>query len=214
MRALTWCFVMFCLAMPAACPAAGANDDLLARIATSSAALQKAAAHISKIATTEETWDYVYRLQNDTSLLNRTSTPAGYRPQEFSDMARTTAQLDLSLADQLVNGKRFAIDSTPGVQARFVLSSADGSWQPVAIFIPKSYGSTAVPLVVFLHGYQQTETQLLGWQTLRDLADETGSIVVAPYGRGYSDFHGVAVGDVDDGIAAVESALHVDKGRL
>lgn len=214
MRALTWCFVMVCLFMPAASPAAARNDDLLARIAGRSGVLQQNLQRISKVTTSEQAVDYSTRLQDDVDQLQLKDTPYSFNAAEWNDAARTNAQLDVSLVDQLIAGKRAPIDGTPGVQARFVISSSDGSWQPVAVFIPKSYSGVPAPLVVLLHGHPQTETSLLSSPMLRGLAEQTGSIIVAPYGRGYYDFHGVATQDVDDAIAAVESALKVDTGRV
>src|SRR5207237_10380350 len=126
--------------IPGVSPAAGANDDLLARIASHIAPLQKDSVRISKVATSEQTLDYITRLQDDSDLLTISPVPYGYSAEEFADTVRTTARLDLSLADQLIAGKRLPIDAAPGIQARFVVSSADGSWQPVAVFVPQSYG--------------------------------------------------------------------------
>jgi len=214
MRVLTWCLVTLCLAMPAVSSAAVTNTDLLARIASRIPPLQQNAARVAKLTTSEEMLDYITRLQDDTERLNITATPYGFTAQTWSDTAQTVAALDISLADQLIASKRAPVDAVPGVQARFVISSADGSWQPVTIFIPKSYGNGPTPMVVLLHGHPQWETEILGASILRDLAEQTGTIVVAPYGRGYYDFHGVAIQDVDDAMAAAESALHVDKNRV
>lgn len=205
---------MLCLITPAASPAAGANDDLLARIAARSGALQQNLQRISKVTTSEQAVDYSTRLQDDVDALQVKALPYSYNAAEWSDAVRTNAQLDISLVDQLIAGKRAPIDPTPGVQARFAVSSSDGSWQPLAVFVPKSYRSGPAPLVVLLHGHPQTETELLSSPMLRGLAEQTGSIVVAPYGRGYYDFHGVATQDVDDAVAAVESMLKVDTSRV
>ena len=61
--------------------------------------------------------------------------------------------------------------------------------QPVAVYVPASYvpGKDA-PLIVFFHGNPQSESQLLAPRFVRELAEANGTILVAPYGRGYYDF--------------------------
>ena len=46
------------------------------------------------------------------------------------------------------------------------------------------------PLIVLLHGHPQSETQLLAPPFIAELAERTGTIVIAPWGRGYYDFRG------------------------
>ena len=82
--------------------------------------------------------------------------------------------------------------------------------QPVAVYVPASYvPGKAAPLIVFLHGNPQSESQLLAPRFVRELAEANGTILVAPYGRGYYDFRGTKE-DVYDALDAAEKAFTVD----
>ena len=100
-----------------------------------------------------------------------------------------------------------------GLDETFVRSSADGTMQPVAVYVPATYvpGHPA-PLVVFLHGLNETETELLGPEFLHKLADRDGAIVVAPYARADFDYTG-SESDVYDALAAAESAFTIDERK-
>jgi poly(3-hydroxybutyrate) depolymerase len=63
--------------------------------------------------------------------------------------------------------------------------------------------------MIFLHGNQQAESYLLAPQYLQDIAEQTGTIVVAPYGRGAYDFAG-AESDVYDAFEAATRAFTID----
>jgi S-formylglutathione hydrolase FrmB len=202
---------VFCAPLPAV--SGQAPDALSLQLAATRAAYLKAAPALAPLTSSEEALDYAQRLQDDIERLAVPETPAGYGAAEWQDSARTTARLDEELAEQLLARKRLPLDAEPGVHARFVISSADGTWQPVALFVPSSYAKGASPLAIFLHGHPQTETELLGLRVLRDLAERTGTIVVAPYGRGYYDFHGAAAADVDDAASAALSSYRTDERR-
>lgn len=207
MRSLAIALIL--AASPAAVPAAQ-NASLIAQLEGTKL---HAAPQFAALTTSEQALDYVRRLTDDVERLEIPDTPYGYGAAEWQNSAQTVAQLDEELAQQLLSGKRLPFETKPGVYARFIISSADKSWQPVAIFVPASYGKGAAPLAVLLHGHPQTETELLGLQMLRDLAERTGSVVVAPYGRGYYDFHGVASTDVDDAVAAAAQFYRTDDKR-
>lgn len=213
MRVLAAVFscVLFCAPLKAA--SAPTTDGLAAQLAATRAAYLKAAPALAQLTTSEQALDYVQRLQDDIDRLGITQTPFGYGAEEWQNSAQTTARLDEELVEQLLARKRLPLDAAPGVHARFVVSSADGSWQPVAVFVPSSYGKAAAPLAVFLHGHPQTETELLGLAQLRDLAERTGTVAIAPYGRGYYDFHGIAAADVDDAVTAAVGAYRTDGRR-
>jgi len=202
---------VFCAPLPAVPDQA--PDALSLQLGATRAAYLKAAPSLASLTSSEQALDYAQRLQDDIDRLALTETPAGYGAAEWQDSARTTARLDEELAEQLLARKRLSLDGEPGVHARFVISSTDGTWQPVTLFVPSSYGKAPSPLAVFLHGHPQTETELLGLRVLRDLAERTGTIVVAPYGRGYYDFHGVAATDVDDAANAAARSYTTDERR-
>ena len=68
------------------------------------------------------------------------------------------------------------------------------------------------PLIVMLHGHPQSETQLLAPLYIAQLAERTGTIVVAPWGRGYYDFRG-SVSDVYDALHAATRAFAIDRAQ-
>src|SRR5581483_1121081 len=80
----------------------------------------------------------------------------------------------------------------------------------VAVYVPASYSpGHKAPPIVFLHGHPQSETSLVSPTYVEELAERTGTIVVAPYGRGYYDFQG-SQSDVYDALAAAEQAFTID----
>jgi dienelactone hydrolase len=82
--------------------------------------------------------------------------------------------------------------------------------QPVAIYVPTGYSAPRpASLVVFLHGHSQPESHLIAPQFIQDLAEETGTIVVAPYGRGSYDFAG-SESDVYDAYDAANRTFTID----
>ena len=91
-------------------------------------------------------------------------------------------------------------------------SRVDRTWQLVAVYVPPLRPARA-PLAIVLHGNPQTEAELLAPPWLRRLADRTGTILVAPYGRGIYDYAEPAATDVYDLLTAVQEALPVDRGR-
>jgi poly(3-hydroxybutyrate) depolymerase len=97
-----------------------------------------------------------------------------------------------------------------GVYETFIPSSVDGTWIPVAIYVPE-HTAAKPSLAIMLHGSGEAETNMLGEPYFRELADRTGTILVAPWGRG--DFKGVAVKDVYDVLAAAGRAFDPDPRR-
>jgi predicted peptidase len=85
--------------------------------------------------------------------------------------------------------------------------------QPVAVYVPPSYSpQRPAPLILFLHGHQQAESHLLAPQYLQDLAARSGTIVVAPYGRGAYDFAG-SESDVYDAFDEANAAFTIDRSK-
>jgi poly(3-hydroxybutyrate) depolymerase len=64
-----------------------------------------------------------------------------------------------------------------------------------------------------LHGRGESETNMLGVSYFRQLADRTGTILAAPWGRGAAEFEGAASTDVYDARTAVKRAFGVDARR-
>jgi len=98
-------------------------------------------------------------------------------------------------------------------------SAVDQTLQPYRLLIPKSYdGTTAMPLVVALHGMGGDENSMFdGYKEglLKREAEREGFLVVCPKGRdSASMYRGPAEQDVLDVIAEVERDYKVDLNRV
>jgi phospholipase/carboxylesterase len=165
-----------------------ATASLPERLRSVAASYYAHATTIATITNRYSTMDYWQRLIDDAGTL---SDPASQRSPVRMQIDEAQAQLDLSLAQQLLNGAFVPMSSIRGAGETFVRSSKDGTMQPVAVYVPQGYApKAAVPLVVFLHGRGQPESQLVAPLFMQEIAEETHTIVVAPYGRGYYDFDG------------------------
>ena len=139
--------------------------------------------------------------------------PEGYSAADWADTVAGTLSLDVQAVDQIVAGAPAPLRATPGLHEVLVPSRVDKHWQLVAVYVPPSLKPGKAPLAIALHGNPETESHLLGMPYLRRLADRTGTIVVAPFGRGIYDFEEPAATDVYDLLRAVQEALPVDRGR-
>lgn len=164
---------------------------------------------IAKATGRDTTMGYYNRLVEDLAEQDATPPP-NYDAAMFYGTMRETVRLDLSLATQLIQQSYQPMSAIRGLDETFVRSSADGTMQPVAVYVPTTYvvGHPA-PLIVFLHGLGETETELLGPQFVQNLAEHSGAIVVAPYGRAYFDYEG-AESDIYDALDAASSAFTID----
>jgi predicted esterase len=185
-------------------------DDLRVSLHNTAAIYLANIAKIGPIAGRDTTFDYYERLNEDADLLGDPSVPPGYTAAQWSDVVDRVASLDLSLATQLLDGSYTSMASVRGVGETLVRSSRDATMQPVAVYVPSAYApGRPAPLVVLLHGHPQSETELLAPPYIAQLAEQTGTIVVAPWGRGYYDFRG-SVADVYDALAAAKRAFSID----
>jgi poly(3-hydroxybutyrate) depolymerase len=187
--------------------------DLRVSLLDTADAYRAKMAAIAAVAGHDTTYDYYQRLNDDAALLDDPSVPQGYTAAQWSQTVRETAALDLSLATQLLTQRYQSMASIRGFGEALVRSSTDATMQPVALYVPPSYSpNRSAPLVVILHGQPQSETQLLAPFYIAQLADATGSIVMAPWGRGYYDFRG-SVSDVYDALQAVTRVFSIDPRR-
>ncbi|MBV8066829.1 MAG: hypothetical protein JO113_02545 [Candidatus Eremiobacteraeota bacterium] len=185
--------------------------ELRASVHATAAAYLKNIAAIAPIAGRDTTFDYYERLNDDVAMLDDQTLPSGYTTAQWAQMVRNIATLDVSLATQLLSRKFTPMASIRGLGETLVRSSKDGTMQPVAVYVPDGYeAGRPAPLVVFLHGRGQSETQLLSPPYVAELADSIGAIVVAPWGRGYFDFR-PSGDDVYDALDAARSAFTIDK---
>jgi dienelactone hydrolase len=189
-----------------------AGDLRVSLHATAATYLAKIAS-IAPVAGRDTTYDYYERLHDDFDTLGDSSVPQGYAAAEWSQTMARTASLDISLAEQLIGSSFTAMGSIHGLGEAFVRSSKDGTMQPVAVYVPQTYNAAKpAPLIVWLHGHPQSETQLLAPPYIAQLAERTGTIVIAPWGRGYYDFRGSA-SDVYDALATATRTFTIDPRR-
>jgi predicted esterase len=189
-----------------------ASSDVRTTLRSVAASYYADVAAIAKVTGRNTTMDYYNRLVQDLDEQDATPPPH-YEASMFYETMRETVRLDLSLATQLMQQSYQPMSAIRGLDETFVRSSTDGTMQPVAVYVPTTYvpGHPA-PLVVFLHGLDQTETQLLAPSFLQNLAERDGAIVVAPYGRAYFDYTG-SEGDIYDALDAAKSAFTIDVRR-
>ena len=139
--------------------------------------------------------------------------PEGYSIADWADTVSSTLSLDVQAVDQLVAGAPAPLRATPGLHEILVPSRVDNHWQLVAVYVPPSLKPGKAPLAIALHGNPESESHLLGMPYLRRLADRTGTIIVAPFGRGIYDYEEPAATDVYDLLRAVQDAFPIDRGR-
>ena len=176
------------------------SDSLAQRLAAVETCYYAKLPAIAPIAGRETAFDYYQRLQDDAAQL----------AQDDNDTTERAATLDLSLVQQLLDGKFQAMSAIRGLGETFVRSSRDGTMQPVAVYVPLAYSRAhPAPLLVLLHGRPQPETWLMAPPLIAQLADANGTIVVAPWGGGFYDFRG-SESDVYDALHAALAAFNID----
>jgi predicted esterase len=154
------------------------------------------------------------RLDEDSAALDDTSAGPGYSAQDSQQAQLLRAQMTKSLVHQLATGVYHALSSVRGADEVVVRSPADGLLQPAAIYVPASYrASVAAPLVVLLHGLGGSETDIIAVKYFRELADATGTIVIAPYARGDIEYADPAPADVYALLDAARAAFNADPKR-
>jgi dienelactone hydrolase len=189
--------------------AGAAGEDFGTTLRSVAAVYYAKAGQVAVVAGRATTMDYYDRLLTDANLLSE-APPGNYPAQTWQQIVRTESQLDVSLATQLLRRSYQPMAAVRGLGETLVRSSKDGTMQPVALYVPTQYSEQRpAPLVVFLHGRAQPESHLLAPQFMQNLAERTGTIVVAPYGRGSYDFSG-SESDVYDALDAANRAFTID----
>jgi len=153
------------------------------------------------------------RLADDMETFDDPTILPGYTPASYQERLRNTALLDASIVDQVLAGKYEPLGGVSGLAERLIKSTTDGTWQPLALYVPRELKPDPT-LVILLHGQPQTETNLLGPPYFRTLADSTNSIIAAPWGRGNYDFYGIASDDVYQTADEVAKAYNIDPHRV
>lgn len=157
--------------------------------------------------------DIIVRLGDDVAYAGA-EPPPGYGPADWNETVANVVRLDVELADQIVAATPQPLGAIRGLHETFVRAH-DGTFQPIAVFVPPNYdASKSHSLIVALHGRPQSEGELLAQPLLRRLAETSGSIVVAPWGRGNYDFAEPAGSEVYDAVDAAESAFAIDRHKV
>ena len=131
--------------------------------------------------------DLQERLNSDLGAMLEDQPPPGYPTQDWHERLNDLASLDASIVSQAVAGKSDPIATAHGAVERLLLARTDHTLQPYALYVPATLATNRA-LVVLLHGNPQTEAEIMASPYFRNLADETGTIVAAPYGRAIYDF--------------------------
>lgn len=189
-----------------------ASGDVGATLRVVAAQYYANAGNVAVVAGRDTTMDYYQRLVDDAGLL-RVAAPGRYPASAWQQTVEAASELDVSLAKQLMQRSYQPMSTIRGLGETLVRSSKDGTMQPVAVYVPPSYSpQRPAALMVFLHGHQQAESHLLAPKYLQDLAERSGTIVVAPYGRGVYDFAG-SESDVYDAFDEANTAFTIDKSK-
>ena len=159
--------------------------------------------------------DLVQRLDEDTPGPGTTDRPAWMQPADFIAWMTTLARLEKSLIRQYATGDYHELGAVRGVDDTVFVSPVDHTLQPLAAYVPPSYDPLKpTSLVMFLHGRTCSENTPIALPWLQAAARSTGSIVVAPYARGDSQYVDPAPLDVYAALAVAEKAFNVDKQRV
>src|SRR5690349_1434944 len=107
------------------------------------------------------------------------------------------------------------------IQLHTFTSTADGSEQPYALYLPSAFdASRKYALLVSLHTEDSNERlnlrQVLGPPNRlgRPEREDARFIIACPYARGSMGYRGLAEQDVYDMIGAIERSLPVDPDRV
>jgi predicted esterase len=204
--------------------AAAATIAMLTGVSASSTQLRQdlhatAAVYYDKVADfaplvgRDTAMDYLQRLNDDYDALGDTTSWHGYTQEQRQAYLVNEATLDLSLIHQIMTRQFQPLGSIRGLGETLLRSSVDGTMQPVAVYVPSTYrAGRPAPLVMFLHGRPQSESNLLAPPFIADLAERSGSIIIAPYVRGEYDIPKMA-SDVYDALAAATSAFTIDSRK-
>lgn len=207
---------MIALAMAGQAVSAGPPIAPMSPSATIADALSRLESHLD-IANAEmgedQALDLGNRLAGDLEDYDEILGTYGPDDAYWNGRMRADADLDASIVDQVMSRQSLPIAGVRGLAERLILSKVDGTLQPFALYVPANI-SPAPTLVVLLHGRPQYESDILSRPDFRTLADATGTIVAAPYGRGNYNYWGIATDDIYQTADEVASAYHVDPHRI
>lgn len=158
------------------------------------------------------TLDLQERLNTDLGAMTEDAPPSGYPAADWHERLNALADLDASIVAQAVAGKSEPLNNVHGVVERLMLARTDQTLQPYALYVPHTLAPNPA-LVILLHGNPQTEAEIMSSPYFRTLADETGTIVAAPYGRAIYDFAPPADDEVYQLADEIAAAFHIPAQR-
>jgi predicted esterase len=159
--------------------------------------------------------DLETRIDSDSAGIEIAEKPTWMSDADFNDYNTYLVRLDTSLVDQLATGHYHDLAGVRGADDTVYRTPADGTMQPLGVYVPPSYDpSKPTPLVVLLHGRGDSENDMIASPWVRAAADSGGSIVIAPYARGDSQYADPASTDVYAALDAAKLAFNVDQHRI
>ncbi len=159
--------------------------------------------------------DLEQRIDSDSSGIEPSEKPPWMSAADFVDYNTYLARLDASLIDQLATGRFHPLAAVRGADDTVYKTPADGTLQPLAAYVPPSYDAQKpTPLVVLLHGRGDSENDMIASPWVRAAADAGGTIVIAPYARGDSQYVDPASIDVYAALDTSRQAFNIDPHRI
>lgn len=153
------------------------------------------------------------RLDDDLGGYLSGDTPSNLSQADWIERLNGLAALDSSIVMQVIAGKPEPVTGSHGLVERLILARSDKTLEPFALYVPSSLPPNP-SLAILLHGQPQTESEILVGPYFRTLADSTGTIVAAPYGRGIYDYAPPADDEIYQITQTVASAFAVDPHRV
>lgn len=153
-------------------------------------------------------YDFVFRLDY---LQGQLTTAAD--AQRRADLEQE-ARLELKLDAELLANLCPVFAAIDGIDESFYNDDPRAPPDPVAFYLPKLAANGKYAIVVILHGRQQTETDVVSHGVLRDLADRTHAILVAPWGTGNMLWSKESAGEIAAIVREMERAFPVDSTRV
>jgi pimeloyl-ACP methyl ester carboxylesterase len=153
-------------------------------------------------------FDFVFRLDY---LRGELSIAADAQRQ--ADLEQQT-RLELRLDAELLANLCPVFAGIDGIDESFYNDDPRAPPDPVAFYLPKYETNRKYSLVVLLHGRQQTETDVVSRAVLRDLADRTHAILVAPWGTGSVLWAKGSAAEIAAIVREMERGFSIDPHRV
>lgn len=153
-------------------------------------------------------FDFVFRLDYLEGQLSSVTDS-----QRRADLVQE-ARLELKLDAELLANLCPVFAAVDGIDESFYNDDPRAPPDPVAFYLPKINPKDKYALVVVLHGRQQTETDVVSRAILRDLADRTHAILVAPWGTGSTLWSKDSATEVAAIVREMERGFSIDPQRV